>query len=353
MSLLSFQLSTAGTPRDKDSFLFFSKLLTINACITLTSRAALFNNATYLLCAGSSLNQVNTSSMPLKFHSILLPLCFSLLWAFLAPEQAQAEGRRIRSVTHNLDSGQSLILPDPDSSDRTVFGDDERPDLQIANLTELPFSAMGKLYVEFDGKSSSCTATMISRNVILTAAHCVYNKYYSGWAKSARFFPAYDHGESVFSSAYVQQMNLPAQYLRKSGTDGSTIPWKAIPFDFAVMVLDTPLGESTGWLNLKKLNSFTGKFVSIAGYPGDLENAEALFGSFGFILGSMSQYSNLILKHRIDTYKGQSGAALLAGKNKIVGVVSADDYSYNYAVGLDEARIKYIKKQIYNYLYWN
>ena len=52
---------------------------------------------------------------------------------------------------------------------------------EAVNAAQYPWSAIGKLYNETGG---SCTAVIIGRDKVLTAAHCIYNY------KTQRFIPA-------------------------------------------------------------------------------------------------------------------------------------------------------------------
>lgn len=88
----------------------------------------------------------------------------------------------------------------------------------VADTTQPPFSAVGRLFVTHGNRHGSgvCTATAISdpsRSLVLTAAHCLSDFVCEGCplkvARSARFVPAYDRGRAPYGSFAVEAWKVP------------------------------------------------------------------------------------------------------------------------------------------------
>ena len=64
-----------------------------------------------------------------------------------------------------------------------------------------PYRAAGKLFFNIGSSSYICSASLIKRGIVVTAAHCVANygqsQFYGGW----RFVPGYRNGSAPFGTA--------------------------------------------------------------------------------------------------------------------------------------------------------
>jgi V8-like Glu-specific endopeptidase len=74
--------------------------------------------------------------------------------------------------------------------DRTIFGE-----VAPADVTNLPYKHGGLLVFKRDGEEGhTCTAEYVGDyNVILTAAHCLYNPKTGDWATNIAFFQGYGY----------------------------------------------------------------------------------------------------------------------------------------------------------------
>jgi len=109
--------------------------------------------------------------------------------------------------------------------------------------TTFPFRAMGQMG---GGDRSGCSGTLIAHNIVLTAAHCIYNRsnasFYSLGA--TRFRPGREGDCNDVSCQPYGEHNAtwyftPAEYRNDAN------PW---PYDYGIMVLSTSPGNQTGWL---------------------------------------------------------------------------------------------------------
>ncbi|KAK8128706.1 hypothetical protein PG984_009814 [Apiospora sp. TS-2023a] len=126
-------------------------------------------------------------------------------------------------------------------SGRAVIGADNRV---YWPSTDYPYSAMGRLY-RSDG--IVCTGTLVGPRHVTTAKHCIP----SDGSVSIKFQPAYD-GKDRFPSAYVIQV---CNYKD----------------DWAVVVLDTRLGDARGYMSYDVLppSKADQAILYSYGYPSD------------------------------------------------------------------------------------
>lgn len=69
-------------------------------------------------------------------------------------------------------------------------------------VTAYPYSTIGRLFfTTATGHASSCSASVIARRGIVTAAHCVFTRG-QGWHRSFLFIPSYRVGMSCSSAPY-------------------------------------------------------------------------------------------------------------------------------------------------------
>lgn len=84
-----------------------------------------------------------------------------------------------------------------------------------------PYNKTGKLYMAFGGTTYNyvCSASLIGRSLLLTAAHCVHNygQGQAGFARRVRFVPAMQNGSQPYGFFESSQFLIPTPYL--NGTD--------------------------------------------------------------------------------------------------------------------------------------
>lgn len=144
--------------------------------------------------------------------------------------------------------------------------------------TAYPYRAAGKLFFNIGGVTHICSASLIKRGLVVTAAHCVANygqrQFYSGW----QFVPGYRNGSAPFGTATVAQIWVPTAYY--NGTDGCYQYGVICPDDVAILTLNTNngayVGTATGWFSYGwdgygYVNNQTQ--ITQLGYPGGLDSA--------------------------------------------------------------------------------
>ena len=112
-----------------------------------------------------------------------------------------------------------------------------------------PYRAAGKLFFQEPGGTYVCSASMITKGVIVTAAHCVANfgksQFYSNW----QFVPGYNNGTAPYGIWYSKSAAVLTSYA--NGTDACYQTGVICQDDVALIDLyvqnGTHLGDIVGW----------------------------------------------------------------------------------------------------------
>lgn len=168
-----------------------------------------------------------------------------------------------------------------------------RADLSpTATNTNYPYRISGKLFFNIGASTFVCSASLIKRGVVVTAAHCVANfgrsQFYTNW----RFVPGYRNGIAPYGTFSVSQARVMTSYF--NGTDPCAVRGVVCQNDVAVLALNSNAGNSTGWYGYGWNGyGFTGgglTHTSQIGYPVCLDNGGLMErnDSQGFRSASMS-----------------------------------------------------------------
>jgi hypothetical protein len=110
--------------------------------------------------------------------------------------------------------------------------------------TQYPYSTVGQLYFTDGVYNYSCSASLINYNLIVTAAHCVFNTDYDYWYYNWTFVPAdYNHGSYMPYGYYNWSA---ATILTKWGKAKKSS--KGLKYDVALIQLYGSPGSATGYL---------------------------------------------------------------------------------------------------------
>jgi V8-like Glu-specific endopeptidase len=233
-------------------------------------RTAVYSFLIFVLSIGSASAQreaaftsiINEAERP-EALSLLLP---DEVVAAIPPIDMPVLGEREFQMF--LDAEQAL--PEPDAStviepylpegEPTPTGTPYKP-----NLNNLPYKLGGKLIMTFAGGRSSCTATFVgATDVLLTAAHCIYNRTNSEWVRDVAFFRAYDNGGGqLFDWSCVGKF--------QGWESNNPYPW-----DYAFIKLRS---RGPGALGIKGGIPYT-TFESI-GYPVNYGNNQYMYAAVG------------------------------------------------------------------------
>lgn len=207
-----------------------------------------------------------------------------------------------------------------------VFPPDER--LRISPTTSFPASAIS-LVVSGNADLSvvvGCSGTFIGPQVVLTAAHCLYNSELGGWSAAAVVAPGKDGDYEPFGTSLASYAWVPDAW--RSSFDNN--------WDWGLLKLPTSLGNTVGWFQIGVLSTTTLSDAHfqpvIGGYPADKQ-----FGTqWASSKESFLSVDNFTLYTDIDAYPGQSGSAVWRHRDGvIVGVLVRETNSRNEASRID------------------
>jgi hypothetical protein len=194
--------------------------------------------------------------------------------------------------------------PDPDEVTSAEFGTSNHPFstaqadlLSVATNTFYPYRAAGKLFFNIGSDTFVCSASLIGRGIVVTAAHCVaefgQNRLFANW----QFVPGYRNGVAPFGVWTVRGVLLLTSYL--DGSDPCAVPGIVCLNDVAVLVLHSSEtgaypGTATGWYSYGWNGfGFTGGWlaqITQLGYPSCLDNGAFMEvnNSYGVISSSLT-----------------------------------------------------------------
>ncbi|AHE51898.1 trypsin-like serine peptidase [Sphingomonas sanxanigenens] len=227
-----------------------------------------------------------------------------------------------------------------------VFPPDTRT--RVHNTTAFPYQPQGQLIMQFpDGEEYSGTGTLIDRQHVLTAAHNVFGNDIGGWARNVWFAPARNGDVVPYGFLPASRLFITEDYYTLSPPDPNAVPvedYTLYTEDYAVVRLRNPIDLSIFGMYAATDRELRGE-IQITGYPGD--KPEGTMWTDRKPLTGMDEH---FLFYRINTYRGESGAAAVANLPlpigyTIVGVHVAGDAGLdtNFGVRLDEAKIRTIR----------
>ena len=182
------------------------------------------------------------------------------------------------------------------------------------SISNYPIRTSIKLFIfENDSLNDLCSGSMISRKHVLTACHCVakLNKD-SLLADSFFVCPALDNGQmnNNFDCSWVKKI-----YIFEN--------WNISNLDFAVLELEKPIGEETGWLSIGFESNdsllldglfykFTYPATTIIAIDSNFYNGDTLYYYYGISDFVNKNYLGICNANGIP---GESGSSLIKIEN--------------------------------------
>lgn len=187
------------------------------------------------------------------------------------------------------------------------FGHDDRV---LVNVGEAPWRFMGRIHM--DG-GATCTATLIGRDILATAAHCLHP---SGTLNAAGRFEA-SGGQTARITAYFIDRRFNYQrFIAADDIDG---------YDWALLRIDQPLGDTLGYAGVQNLTGQpAGRAIAAdlmqAGYSWD--TGDHLSGNLRCRIATV--YLDNTFAHECDTTRGDSGSAFVVRNGQGYDLIGVD-----------------------------
>lgn len=196
--------------------------------------------------------------------------------------------------------------------------------IQVANM-------IGR--VNMDGRGH-CTGTLVGENLVLTASHCLWDKKGERWygAQFVHFVAGYSQygfaGHSKATHLLISRQSDPATFLETA----------AFPNDWAVMILEKPLGKELGHIEMLDPLLMKGDLPNllIMGYRRD--RAHALTAERNCVARQDPVNAGLFLHNCQGTF-GVSGGPLMGVLNRkpilagvVIGIIERDGKQFGAAI---------------------
>ena len=214
----------------------------------------------------------------------------------------------------------------PDALEKDIIGRDDR--VKVKKPKNYPYSAIAYMDVSGEcGCNWRATGFMVTREALMTAAHCVVCTKHAKWAKKITFYFGYKSRKNYL-------------YRYKSGWYawvGTTFPDKKYSSidDWAIVRLDKKVGDKTGWFGMRWCSDdeLKGHTFCIAGFGGEPK--------LRYSWGEITNVWEKQIEHTIDILPGSSGSPIFDENNYAVGIETSGADSANYG-----QRLRYELRQV-------
>ncbi|MGB8213646.1 MAG: hypothetical protein WCE68_08815 [Anaerolineales bacterium] len=197
--------------------------------------------------------------------------------------------------------------------------------------TVYPNVWVGQLVFDAYGQDAYCSATVLDNNVIVTAAHCVFDTTHNNWYSSWVFVPAYANGNEPFGEFPANDCWVLNKYIALKGNYSIT-SWTQ--YDVAVCSMDTngtdTLNDYVGYAGYTWNYNYDQSIFDL-GYPFEDVHLNSLPYPGEYLMqceGETFQKSTGVLGMGCDWGPGISGGPWLKGYSLGDGATSGDGDGY-------------------------
>lgn len=196
-------------------------------------------------------------------------------------------------------------------------------DWQQVDGNAYPYTASVYLVIQTSTHKKNCSGSVIGKYTVLTNAHCVYEDIGTPQATFVADVTAYAGGkkENAIRGKVTSFILSPSTQENVYSSD------QYHPFDYAIIVLDTPIGEKSGFLGIKNtFNPSTGNTtlkaddkIAVIGFPGEKKKDNPWYSP-----GKILSFNTYGFYHTADVLHGSSGSPVFLQKDltHIIAVAS-------------------------------
>ena len=157
---------------------------------------------------------------------------------------------------------------------------------------------IGKLFMN----EGTCSASVVSgKNVIVTAAHCCWDRTSKGWTGGWSFAPGYEDGKAPYGVFNWEDARVPNSWIN-NGDIASDVCLIRLKDDAA----GHPVTYYTGWLG-RAWNFPAAQHMRAFGYPGNIGNANSQESCTGESSAQSSSCGSDVLNMACKMTYGSSG----------------------------------------------
>ncbi len=179
----------------------------------------------------------------------------------------------------------------------------------VRNPSLDPYRKIVRLESYFAAGPLYGTGVLVGPDLVLTAAHNVYDTARGKWTQDVWATPAQNGDATPYGSYQASRVFILKKYQEeKTGNKDS--------YDMALTKLSKPVDVRVGYLPLTTVVPIGSK-IQVAGYP---FASDWKIGFLYSMWGQVSAQDGNLIQYQIDTESGQSGSPVLNEKNEIVAV---------------------------------
>ncbi|MCZ6913886.1 MAG: trypsin-like serine protease [Rickettsia endosymbiont of Ixodes persulcatus] len=144
--------------------------------------------------------------------------------------------------------------------------DGREPRYRINNTLTSPYNNQARLAIlRYDGSGGSCSATFITPNHVVTAAHCIYDPYVRTFHQGFAVIPGENDLSHPYGSRAVTNGWVPSTWTGTTPDQPGMIALGDVRHDYAVLKINGSHGHTS---NYNVFPTGTNNLVSY-GYPGN------------------------------------------------------------------------------------
>lgn len=232
--------------------------------------------------------------------------------------------KAVKDADPNDKGGVDPSTRKPKSAPAGALGLSLEDDLRsepVTNPLEYPWRCVGKLFFTMNGNNLTGSASAINQDILLTAAHCLYDVLQDLWAENVIFVPAYTNAEEPFGMWVFDSYTVPLTWVEGYGE----------AHDYGAIKLmkggkeDKNIGDVVGYLGYITQLPFKQEWTAV-GYPSNQSGGQIMIKDTGPFTRTLD--NNTVVGKEDDMNEGSSGGPWLLDYEmslRINGLVSFGD----------------------------